>query len=351
MKKILIISGKYKNYERNYLFFDILKKNYSIINYNYEGNFFKKNLNIIKIIFLDYDLIFINWPYWSSFFMVNFINCFKRKPIIYDFFTLIHEDYLDKNFNKKKMFIIDRLYSYLEKFIANKSSALITDTEIHKNVLIRKSKKMNNQILSFEISQKKISFVKSKKRSSILKILHSSANRNMHGADKIIHLIASLPKKIKSKIKLKMILKDYQGKLQLLADKYNLKNNVEIFKRVKKNFFLDSVKNADVCLGIFGNSSKSNNVISNFIVTSCNYSKILITKKTSASNYYFKNNANIILLSQINSRSFLKAIKEILSSKKITNLKKESSKIIFDKKFDIKINSRKLIKFFDQCLN
>ena len=39
MKKILIISGKYKNYERNYLFFEILKKKYSIINYNYEGIF------------------------------------------------------------------------------------------------------------------------------------------------------------------------------------------------------------------------------------------------------------------------------------------------------------------------
>lgn len=351
MKKILIISGKYKNYERNYFFLDILKKKYSIINHNYDGNFLKKNFNIIKIIFLDYDIIFINWPYWSSFFMVNLINSFKRKPIIYDFFTLIHEDYLDKNFGKKKNNIFNRLYLYLEKFIASKSSGLITDTEIHKKILLSKSKKMNNQILSFEISQNKLEIIKSKRINKKLKLLHSSANRNMHGAEKIVQLVGNLPPKIKKKISIKMILKDYQGKLNLLAKKYQLKNDFRIINRIKKKNFLASVKNCDVCLGIFGNSTKSNNVISNFIVTSCNYAKTIITKRTSASSFYLKNNSDIILLNQINNKSFLKIIKKLLLLNKKIKPKKETSKNIFDEKFDIKKNSKKLIKFFDQSFN
>ena len=350
MKKILIVSGKHKKYERNYLFFKILEKKYQIIEHEFEGNFFIKNFKALRLFFLKYDLILINWPYWSSFFSINFINFFKNKPIIYDFFTLIEEDYVDNHSDRINSFL-RYLYLLIENYIIKNSQGLITDTEIHKKNLLRKKFKSKNQILSFEISQKNKITKKIKKKDDVLNLIHSSANRNMHRADRIIHLIKNLPFQIKKKTKLKMILKDYNGVIGNLINKYNLNDNVEILKRVKKNIFLKAVNNSDVCLGIFGNSNKSKNVISNFIVTSCNYSKMIITKNTPASKYYLKDNPSIFLINSINDNSFLKVIKKIIYTKKMSNLKKSSSKIIFNKNFDINKNSKKLEFFLEQFLN
>ena len=112
-KKILIVNSS--NYIRNFSINNYLKKKYFVKEINFFGNFFIKNLKLLKIIFCKFDLILINWNTWSSFFTIFFINLLKNKPIIYDAFTLIHEDYLD-NTNKKNIFK-NKLYKIIEKLI------------------------------------------------------------------------------------------------------------------------------------------------------------------------------------------------------------------------------------------
>ena len=159
-KKILIVNSS--NYIRNFSINNYLKKKYFVKEINFFGNFFIKNLKLLKIIFCKFDLILINWNTWSSFFTIFFINLFKNKPIIYDAFTLIHEDYLD-NTNKKNIFK-NKLYKIIEKLIYLKSDIILTDTEIHKKSIL-KVLKFKKKIYSINVSQKKLKLKNTKNKS------------------------------------------------------------------------------------------------------------------------------------------------------------------------------------------
>ncbi|WP_143323392.1 hypothetical protein, partial [Candidatus Pelagibacter communis] len=58
-KKILVINSI--NYIRNTSINNFLKKKYDLKEVRYNGNFIIKNLKLLKIFFLKFDLIFINW--------------------------------------------------------------------------------------------------------------------------------------------------------------------------------------------------------------------------------------------------------------------------------------------------
>ena len=345
-KKILLLSGKNKHYSRNKLFINILKKNYDIIEKNFDGNIFLKNISLLKILFIKYDLIFIMWPYWSSFFFTKFLNLYKNKPIICDFFTFLNEDYLDNNKKPKKLMAF--FYKKIENYILGSSDGIITDTIIHKQKIIKKKLKVSNKILTFEISEKNSKLKEQKKINTKIKIIHSSANRGMHGVRNIIKMINNLPYKLKNQILVRLILSDYGGELKRMIQKYKLDNIIHIKNRLNKNLFLKEVSSSDITLGIFGNSIKSHNVISNFIVTCCNYSKIIITKKTPVSKFYLNNTRGIFLLNSIKGNELAKILYSIKHSTIFRKNNSSRSKDIFIKYFDININSKKLHAFMEK---
>ena len=150
-KNILAINSI--NYVRNQTINNYLKRKNNLLEINYKGNFFYKNIKILKIIFFDFDLILINWNSWSSFFMVKLINIFKNKPIIYDAYTLIYEDYAENKI--KKNFLFDFFYRNIEKFIYSNCKILITDTVVHKKKL-QKLLKNKKEILTLNVSQRNL---------------------------------------------------------------------------------------------------------------------------------------------------------------------------------------------------
>ena len=344
--KILIISAK-NNYVRGKLFTESIKKKYSLSFVQYSGNFFLKNLKLFSILFLKYDLIFICWPLWSSIFIIKLINLFKKKPIIYDAFTLSHEDYLDNY--KTQNFIFKKFYEFIDKFVLISCDGLITDTEQHKNKILEivKNKTKTDVI---EVCQKNYKVFNKINKNSKLNILHAGANRRCHNIPKMVNLINELPKEIKQKIIFKIVTDDYFNNYKNLIKNLNCNKYIQIINHLKFNQYLKIIKNCDLCLGTFGKSDKSNNIISNFIVTSLNFGKVVVTSDTRAAKYYLNNNKGVILLKNPQNLNFKKFLMKYLISISFRKSLNGKSKKIFNKNFRALKNLKKLDKLIRNYL-
>ena len=344
-KKILVINSI--NYVRNASINNYLKKKYDLKEVNYSGNFILKNFKLLKIFNYKFDLILINWNTWSSFFIIKFINFFKNKPIVYDAYTLIFEDYLDSQL--KKGFLLNFFYQTIEKIIFRNCNAIITDTILHKKkiVYLLKSK---NKVLSLNVAQKSLKLSFKKKSNSKIFLVHAGANRKLHNITKMIYLIYQLPQSLKKKIYFTIIGSDYFDKYKQLVIKLKCEKNIKIIHHLKYNNYLKIIKNSDICMGLFGNTEKSQNIVSNFIVTSANLGKVIITKNTKAAKIYLNDNIGIFLLKKPESYNFKKFIKKYTDSIKFRNKLKNKSKKAFLKNFEINKNFKKLDLFLNQLL-
>lgn len=345
-KNILIISSK-ENYVRGKLFLSDLKRKYSISYIDYSGNFFLKNLKLFKILFLKFDLIFILWPLWSSFFILKLLCLFKNKPIIYDAFTLTHEDYLD-NFREPNFFV-KKFYKIIDNFIFKNSSALVTDTIFHKNKIL-KLINTEKKIEVIEVSQKNLKTFNKLKNKNKFNLVHAGANRKCHDIPKMINMISKLPKKIKSKIHFKIITIDYFNNYRNLIKNLNCENYIQVIKHLKFNQYLKIIKNSDICLGTFGSGSKAKSIISNFIVTSINYGKVVITSNTPAAKHYLGDSKSIILLKKPEILNFKIFFDKYINSIKFRKSVTGHSKKIFNKNFQASINLKKLNRLIINCL-
>lgn len=344
-KKILVINSI--NYIRNTSINNYLKRKYNLEEFNYKGNFIVKNIKLLKIFFLKFDLVLINWNTWSSFFTIKLINLFKNKPIIYDAYTLIYEDYLDSTINKN--FLINSLYRNIEKFIFYNCSAIITDTSVHRKEILSlfKSKK---KVLSLNVSQKNLKIYKKKKLNSKIQLLHAGANRKSHNISKMIYLVYKLPEVLRKKISFTIISTDYFNEYKKLIVRLKCEKNIKIINHIKYDQYLKIIKSSDICLGLFGNTKKSENTISNFIITSANLGKVIITKNTKVAKIYLNNNAGILLLKKPESINFNKFFKNYINSIKFRNKLKNKSKIVFLKNFEINKNYKKLNLFLTELI-
>ena len=324
-KKILVINSI--NYIRNTSINNFLKKKYDLKEVRYNGNFIIKNLKLLKI-FLKFDLIFINWNTWSSFFAIKFINLFKNKPIIYDAYTLIYEDYLDSKI--KKNYSLKFLYRNIEKIIFKNCFAIITDTILHQKKILHLTQ-YKKKVLSFNVAQKNLKLKIKKNVNSKIQLVHAGANRKLHNISKMIYLVHRLPDNLKKKIFFTIISNDYFDEYNKLIDKLKCERNIKIINHLKFNQYLKIINESDICMGLFGNTEKSQNIISNFIVTSANLGKVIITKNTKAAKIYLNNNNGILLLKKPEHLNFSKFIRKYTSSAKFRNELQKKSKNLFKK--------------------
>ena len=344
-KKILVINSI--NYIRNTSINNFLKKEYDLKEVGYKGNFIIKNLKLLKIFFLKFDCIFINWNTWSSFFTIKFINLFKNKPIIYDAYTLIYEDYLDSRLSKN--YLLKFLYKNVEKIIFKSCYAVVTDTILHQKKILGLTQQ-KKKILTFNVAQKNLEMTNKKILNSKIQLIHAGANRKLHNISKMIHLVHRLPDNLKNKIFFTIISNDYFNEYRKLIIKLRCEKNIKIINHLKYNRYLKIINESDICMGLFGNTEKSQNIISNFIVTSANLGKVIITKNTRAAKIYLNNNNGILLLKKPEHLNFSKFIRKYTSSAKFRNKLQKRSKKNFLENFEIQKNLKKLKLFLKEVL-
>ncbi|MDA9653823.1 hypothetical protein N9T29_02770, partial [Candidatus Pelagibacter sp.] len=268
-------------------------------------------------------------------------------PIIYDSYTLIYEDYLD-NHTKYNSFL-NLFYKNIEKFVLNNCDGILTDTQSHKKKIL-KLVKYKKKVQAIEVSQKNLKPILRINKETKINLVHAGANRKAHNISKMINLINKLPIRIKKKIHFTIVTKDYFHKYKYLINKLNCEKNISLIDNLNFNKYLKLIKNSDICMGMFGNTEKTHNTISNFIVTSANLGKIIITGNTQSAKYYLNNNKGIILLKKPENSNFIKFINKYLNSINFRKSINGKSKKTFNKHFSNKKNLKKLDLFFNQII-
>ena len=340
---IIIFFGKNKTHPRQFFFFNQFKNlNHNIIYVDNKKNLILRSLFLIKIFFYKFDLIFISWPGFSDIFFIKILALIKKKKIIYDCFTLSYEDYSD-NFSTNLNLLKKKIHYNLEKTSLSLADLIITDTNQHKIILEKKFQLKNIRVIY--INEKKTFIRTNYIKKDKINLIFAGAFRNLHGINNIIKSfkIINLYNK---KIYLTLVGNDYDNKYKNIVNKNNVKN-IYFFPRLKYQEMISKIQEADICLGIFGESEKSENTITHFLSISSRFNKIIVTKNTGAAREVFKNNGNCYLINNPIVNNLAKKILIIVKNLELIK-KKNGTKLTFDNYFN---SNKQSEKFKDIILN
>jgi hypothetical protein len=110
---------------------------------------------------------------------------------------------------------------------------------------------------------------------------------------------------------------------------------------------INYIEESDVCLGIFGEGIKAQNVISNFLITACRLGKIIVTLRTGAAEEIFKNNPGCFLISKPIVQNLAKKILEIYKNFKLIK-KSSNTKVIYNDIFNSCVQKKFLKKLISK---
>jgi glycosyltransferase involved in cell wall biosynthesis len=295
-KKKMLITGYYvREYPRHQVLIDSLEEVFEIKERNYRDqgcfSFFKTIKKDIK----GQDYVFILNSSYKFIFLVLYLKLFTNKKIIYDAFLSFYDTFVidRKRFKKYSVFAI---FAYLLDFLVCQSSKiLIFDTKEHgdyfkKTFFLSKKKKYYIWPVSLDLEKidKDIKIFPDGK----FNIFFYGTYIPLQGIEYIVKAAKIL--KTNKEINFIIVGKGQEEKnIKNLARKYNL-NNLSFYQPVSYRQLFKYIKQADVCLGIFGNSDKAKRVVANKVIECLALKKIVITGRTKAVERFFENRKEII---------------------------------------------------------
>lgn len=297
-----------KEYSRNRILIKGLRENgIKVVECRTAKKGLRKFTDLIKqhsIIKNSYDVIIVGFPGFQAVILAKLIT---RKPVIFDAFVSMYDSMVyDRRLIKP--FGVRAVYFWLLDFISMKlADHILFDTNAH----IKYVSKM------FSLPKEKFSrlFVgvsddiyrpnPKKDKSDNFLILFYGTYIPLHGIKYIIEAAKILePEK---QIRFKLI-GEGQDKSDImhLAESLGVKN-IEFAGNISRDQLIGEIDMADVCLGIFGNSPKSQNVIPNKVFECVAMQKPVITADTPAIRELFNEN-DLILIPNGDLASLAKAI-------------------------------------------
>ncbi|HUX99374.1 MAG TPA: glycosyltransferase [Candidatus Deferrimicrobium sp.] len=137
--------------------------------------------------------------------------------------------------------------------------------------------------------------------------------------------------------------------IQNLAKNLKL-SNVRFIPPVSYSKLIDYMNLADICLGIFGTSKKSENVIPNKIFDALAVGKPLITRDSVAIREALKNEENAILCKAGNGKSLADAILLLKNDENLMKKIATNNYLLFQKKFTPKQIGNSLLKIIEKYI-
>ncbi len=227
------------------------------------------------------DIILVAYPALFDVFFILIYAKIRNIPIVWDVFISLYNTVVEDRKIWHDKDIRSRILFILEKWALRSVDALVLDTRTHGNYIANK----------FTIDQKKIytAFVGAeierfpscslKKKNTPLQLLFYGQFIPLHGIDAIIDTAEQTSS---DKYHWTIIGKGQEAeKIRQLLDKKKLKN-VEWITWVRYEELINYISEADICLGIFGNTIKTQLVIPNKIFQVIAAGKPFITLDTPA---------------------------------------------------------------------
>ena len=347
MNVLMLGNYKIKNYSRGRILYKGLIKN------NINASIFlpKKNRYLKltkKILKKDYDILLVTGK--PVLFLSWLLKPIHQKKIIFDMFISDYDNLINDRKLVKKNSIKAKILWLIDKYSCSLTDKIILDTNKHINYFVNE----------FKVEKKKFSKILIGGDNDFFKQTKTKQNKEFivefHGTFiplQGINIILKSAKLLeKENIKFRIIgYGQEHSKILKLAKNLNLKNIYFSNKNIPLEDLAKEINFADICLGIFGDSEKTQKVIPNkaFEVIACK--KPLITSETPAIRELFENKKNAILCEHSNQLSLAKSIMYLKNNKKLREEISKKGYNTFKNKCSIEQIGEKLKKVLIKTIN
>ncbi len=231
-----------------------------------------------------------------------------KKKVFYDIFTSTYETYVLDREVVKKYSLRAQFFYFLDWLGIKLADYVIADTKAHADFYWRLYKVRKSKLIVIYVGSDNQIFYPRKIQSKTDVFFYGSY-QPLQGTEIIIKAARLLPR-----VKFKMVGDGQKRKsTEDLSKKLRLKN-VEFINWLPLKKLADEIRQAKICLGIFGGSSKADIVIPNKVYDSIACDKPVITADTEAIRELFTNSKNIMLVNGKNPKKLSLAIELLLKN-------------------------------------
>jgi len=362
VKNILYMGCYNENYNRNLTFIKGLKKNnINVYQYNVDSHniivnlkFFFKNFK--KLHSQNFDLILFHSEAFFQIFLARILAKIKKIPLIHDIFISKLQTIYDdrRQFKKRKIpkFILRIILYSMDLIECTIADFIILDTISHIKFFIEKFKVPIKKFRKVYVGARDDLFFPVDKANPIdNKIIVGfwGTYIPLHGIKYIIQAAKILEKD--EKIKFFLLGKGQLYKeLRNFADELKV-NNIEFVSDILPIEDLPKfISTCDIGLGIFGDGTKTIQIIPNKIYEGIAMKIPMITCRSPAINELFIDNENIILCERSNPESLVKAILKLKNDEKLREKIRENAYDLFLKKCSIDAIGKKVYRILNKIL-
>ena len=237
-----------------------------------------------------------------------------------------------------------------ESFLFNKADFVLADTNLHANLFQKKLRVDKNKIFTVYVGAEDSLFNNLPSKNNTKKkfeILFYGSFLPLHGSEIIIKAAKSFKKNKNIHWTMLGAGPDLH-KCKVLAKDCP---NIFFEEKIEYTKLALRIKEADLVLGIFGNSNKAGNVIPNKVFQSLATGKTIITRKSNAyPKELFNLNNGIIFIEPNNPKALYNAVLKITEDKKFLKKSNVQAKMIYDTYFSKKIIRKQLKKILELSL-
>jgi glycosyltransferase involved in cell wall biosynthesis len=275
----------------------------------------------IRKITKDKKYIFFLHPSYKIAPLLFLVRALAQKTIVVDAFVSLYDMRVNDNkiVSKKSL---RSFYYYLLDFLFFKfSDIIIFDTEENKNFfsrIFKISNKKKKVVIPVIVDLDFIASVLTKKHDSLLdknyfNVFFYGNYISLQGVEYIIRAAKILEKEKNIKFHI-LGPKDKGAKYVELAEQLNVKN-INFLDAVEYEDLIRYMGEADVCLGIFGDTDKAKRVIPNKVLEAMACGKIVITGRNKEMERVFENKKDIIFCEMANEKDLAEKIMSLYENK------------------------------------
>lgn len=309
---VICYFGIYKpDYSRNKILLSGLKSNgVEILECRTDKNGIFKYFDLIKKhwqIRNDYDAMFVAYPGFQPVILAKFLT---SKPIIFDAFVSMYDSMVSDRKKVSKKSLKAKYFWWLDKLSMTAASLVLIDTNEHKKYLATEFSIKENKIKRvFLGADTGVFFPRGKiAKNDKFKVLFYGTYIPLQGIEYIVRSAKILEREKDIEFEL---IGDGQEKNNILelAEELEIKN-IDFKNNISINELAERISQADVCLGIFGNTEKARRVIPNKVYECVAMNRPVITADTRAIRELFGGN-ELFLVDISNPRKIAEAVLKV----------------------------------------
>ena len=240
------------------------------------------------------DFMVVGYSGHFDVFVAKLLSTVRRVPLVFDAFLSLYDSLvIDRKVVKKGSMKCKFLY-YVDKYSCKLADIVLLDTNQHIDYFVSEFGLPREKFQRILIgADEKIFYpIEKEEKNNPFTVIHFGKYIPLHGMPYIIRAAKELENQ---NIHFQLIGSgDEYGSSVKLAEELKLKN-VEFIEFLDQEELRAYIHNADVCLGIFGNTDKARRVVPNKVYETMAMKKPVITGNSQAASEIMKDGENCLL--------------------------------------------------------